>query len=235
MFKQQAYGKVRIIPLISLLMLPAVSTAAEKLGYTWIEADYVNLDIDDLDDDEGIIEDFDDGDGWAARGSFAFTENFFTFASFSDTDSDATFFDNDNFLITANTDIERLNLGIGFNWMLGSSEETQADLVTRIAYTDIDYGDFGLGGSPSDDSLGDLDDDSSDGYYADALLRAQILSWLEGGVGLRYTDIEDIDNVSVIGEALFELTPSWGISLEADVGDELSTYLLGLRYTFDRR
>lgn len=226
--------QVPIVSLVSLLLLPASAIAAEKLGYTWIEADYINLDIDEFDDDQDIIEDFDDGDGWAVRGSLAFTENFFSFAGYSDTDSDATFFDDDNLLITANSDIKKLDLGLGFNWMLASSEASQTDFVVRAAYTDVDYGSFGLGGSSSDDSLSDLNDDSSDGWYADAGLRAHLTSWFEGGIGIRYTDIESIDNVSFVGNALFKITPGWGVNIEADIGDEVSTYMLGLRYTFDR-
>jgi hypothetical protein len=153
-----------------LMSMPAM--AADKLGYSYLEADYTILDIDAFDDDEGLIEDFDDGDGWAVRGSVAFTDNWSMFGAFSKTDSDFTFFDDDNFLITGDTDVERLSVGVSFNTMLSQSETGQTDLVVRGAYTDIDYGDFAFGASAGDDSLGDLDDDSSDGWFADVGLRS---------------------------------------------------------------
>lgn len=229
--------RIALITLFSLLLTPMSVTAAENLGYTWIEGDYVSLDIDGFDDEEDLIEDFDDGGGWAARGSFAFTESFFAFAGYSSTDSDVTFFDEDNFLIPAETDVKKLDAGLGFNMMLGSSESTQTDLVLRGAYTDVDFGNFDLGEREEDDVddfIRDLDEDSSDGFYADARIRAQLAAWFEGSIGVRYTDIESVDNFSVVGNALFELTPRFGINLEADVGDEVSVYMLGLRYTLDR-
>jgi len=227
----------RFTPIVLIpcfILLPLSATAAEELGNTWFEADYINLDIDNFDDDEDLIEDFDDGDGWAGRTSIAFSENFFAFGGYSKTDSDVTFFDDDNFLITGSTDVERLDVGLGFNTPLGVSETMPTDFVGRAAYTDVDFGDFAFGGSSGDDSFDDLNEDSSDGWFADAGLRSQLTTWLEGGIGLRYTDIEDVDNVSVFGNALFELSPQFGINVEADVGDEVSTYMVGLRYTFDR-
>ena len=224
---------IRFLLIFSLFSLPAVVMGAENLGYTWIEADYSNLDVDTYDDDEDFIEDFDDGDGWAVRGSVAFHPNFFAFSSYSQTDSDVTFFDDDNFLITESTDVERWDVGIGFNFTLGNFEEMQTDLVARAGYSDIDFGDFAFGGSSDDDSFDDLDEDSSDGWFADASLRSQLTSWLEGSIGVRYTDIETADNFSVIGNALFEITPSLGINVAADVGDEVSSYMIGARYTFD--
>jgi hypothetical protein len=228
------HRSLTIVACTALLSLPAGAMAAERLGYTWVEADYVNLDIDAFDENQDLIEDLDDGDGWALRGSFAFTQNFFVFAGYSSTDSDATFFDDDNFPIVANVDIERGDAGVGYNMPLGGSGERQTDLVFRAAYSDIDYGDFAVGASPGDDSFDDLDDDSSDGWFTDASLRAQLASWFEGAIGVRYTDIETADNFSVIGNALFEITPRFGINVEADVGDDVSTYMVGLRYTFDR-
>ena len=83
----------------TLLGLQTIGASAQsrnpELSYTWLEADYLNLDVDDFDDDEDLIDDWDDGDGWGVRGSFAFTPNFFGFAGYSETDSDASFTDDE--------------------------------------------------------------------------------------------------------------------------------------------
>jgi hypothetical protein len=60
----------------------------------------------------------------------------------------------------------------------------------------------------------------------------QLATWLEAGVGAKYTDIEDADDISFVGNLLFELNPAWGINVSADIGDEFTTYLAGLRFSF---
>lgn len=75
---------------------------------------------------------------------------FFIFASYSDTDADATFVNQDNFLITSDEDVKRFDIG------------------------------------------------------------------------------------SALVNVLIELTPNRGINLSANVGDDVSYYLAGVRYSFQR-
>lgn len=223
------------LAVLALLAVPLAGHAAEandELSYTWLEADWMNLDIDAFDDDESVIEDFDDGDGWQVQGSFAFTPNFFGFASFSSTDADAAFRNQDNFLITESQDVERFDVGLGVNFPV-EVWARPTDIVARAAYVDVDYGDFDFGAS-GDSDLGDLDDDSSDGWTADLRLRSQPWEKVEASVGVGYIDIEEADNFSALGGVLIELTPNWGVNLEANVGDDVSTYLAGVRYSFAR-
>lgn len=219
--------------LIAALAFPVAGWSTEELSYTYLELDYVNLSIDEIDDDEDIIDDFDDGDGWAVQGSFAFTPMFFVFAGYSDTDSDASFSSDGTTFFSSSVDVQRLDIGLGLNKELDIDFFNRPDLVARIAYTDIDLDGFDFGGS-SNPSLGDLDDDSSDGWFADVALRSQLVAWLEASGGVRYTDIQDADDFSFIGNLLFELSPSWGINLGVDAGDDISTWVLGVRYSFER-
>ena len=219
----------------ALVALPLAATAQSSdngLSYTYLEAGYINLDVDAFDDNASLVEDFDDGSGYAIRGSFAFTRNVFAFAGYSVTDSDVTFADEDNFLITESEDIKRFDVGLGASIPLTWGNRP-TDAVVRAAYVDVDFGDFDFGAS-GDSSLGDLDDDSSDGWAADAQLRSQLLDRLEASVGVGYLDIEDSDGVSFLAGLLFELTPNWGIDLDANIGDEVSYYMLGVRYSFER-
>jgi hypothetical protein len=224
-------SKVNLTIISITLFCTGSAYAAEDLSYTFIEGDYLALDIDAFDDDESVIEDIDDGNGWAIRGSVAFTDNFFAFADFSESDSDVTFVDDNDNLIIANQDVNRLHLGLGMNFPIFEGRAAQTDIVARAGYTDIDFGDFNLGASSSVD-LGDLNDDNSDGFFIDAGLRMQLATWLEAGVGAKYTDIEDADDISFVGNLLFELNPAWGINVSADIGDEFTTYLAGLRFSF---
>jgi hypothetical protein len=153
--------------------------------------------------------------------------NFFIFGDYTDTESDFSFVDNTGLFVPGDTDVKRLNLGGGF--FTGLSAQT--DLVVSAAYTDIDYDDFDIGASPSL-SLNNLFDDPSDGFMADIRLRSQLSQALEGGIGVRYTDIESIDGLSLIGNLLWEFTPNWGLNVSLDAGDDLMTWGAGVRYTF---
>jgi hypothetical protein len=215
--------------LAGLLALPGASFAAEGLSYTYLEADYLNLDVDAFGDEGDFLDDFDNGSGFLAEGSFAITENWFVFGNWSETDADTGFTNDQDVFIPGNTDVERINLGGGFALPLAE----RMDFLARAGYTDIDFGDFDFAGS-GDTDLDNLDADSTDGWFADAGVRAQILDRLEGSAALRYTDLDTGDDFGVVGNLMFELTPSWGLNLTAEVGDEFASYGAGIRYSFDR-
>lgn len=216
-----------------LALVPLAGFAQESdLSYTWVEVDYINVDIDEF--GEGAFDDLDDGDGWAIRGSygfatspFGFADSWFVFADYSETETDVTVRDDFGILQPADTDVIRFNIGAG----MAVSVNDMSDLVFRLAYSDIDVDDFNVGGTSSS-AISDLDDDSSDGFTLDGVWRGQIAPAVELSAGLRYTDIEETDNLAFIGNALFEINQDWGINVFADVGDELSQYGVGARWTF---
>ncbi len=214
--------------LLPALLVSSISTMAnEHLSYTWIELDYVNLDIDGYDNDRNIIEDLNDGNGWGVHGSFGFTNNWFVFSKYSSTKSDVAFIDEFDQIFNSDTDIDRFDLGVGFHMPVADN----SDIVLRAAYVDVDVGNFNFG-ETGNDSFGDLKDDNSDGYLADISFRSQVNKAIEGSVGLRYTEIEKVDNVGLVGNLLFEISSNFGVNLGIDVGDELTTWVLGGRYSF---
>lgn len=214
-------------------LAPQLANAADGVNYTYLQLHYVGRDIDTFDDDEGVIEDLDDGSGFGIEGSFQFLPKYFVFGEYSDTESDVAFASESTFPLPADTDITRLDVGVGTNRPISD----RVDFVGRIAYTDIDYGDFdiGAGGDLLNGGLDNLRDqlreDDSDGYFADAGVRAQLTENLEGTLGLRYTDVQNIDTTTVIGSLMFELSDNWGIDLSVDAGDDIATYLLGVRFS----
>jgi hypothetical protein len=52
---------------------------------------------------------------------------------------------------------------------------------------------------------------------------------------VRYTDIEETDQFSLVGEGLFELNQNLGLSIGFEAGDELTTYYAGVRLSFGGR
>jgi outer membrane receptor protein involved in Fe transport len=160
---------------------------------------------------------------------------FFLFGDYTDTESDFTF-SSAGVFFPSDTDIKRLNLGVGFHMPMNDT----SDLVFSGAYSDVDYGSFNFGGRSNDLDIDDLDralrdlnDDPSDGYFVDAKLRSQFAPAWEGSLGLRYTDIEDADGFSVIGNVMYEFSPNWGLNLSIDAGDELMVWGAGVRYMFN--
>jgi outer membrane receptor protein involved in Fe transport len=210
-----------------------VAGAAEGLEYSYFELDAIGRDIDAFDDEEGVIEDLDDGGGWSLGGSYQFLPRFFVFGDYSNTESDVAYTSDNVFPLPAETEIKRFDLGVGMNQEIND----RVDFIGRVAYADIDYNDFDLGSGGDiidgglDDARDQLQSDDSDGYFVDAGVRAQLTPNLEGTVGVRYTDVQNIDTTTAIGSLMFELSESWGIDLSVDAGDEIATYRLGVRFT----
>ncbi|MEX0619065.1 MAG: outer membrane beta-barrel protein [Pseudohongiellaceae bacterium] len=211
-----------------LFLIPAAVMAQDsEINYTYIEADYINLDLDALGDSDNFVEDIDDGGGWGVLGSFAISDSWFVFGSYSETEADASFIDDNEMLIPADSDAKRFDVGIGFHAPLNE----MADWVVRAAYTDTDIDDFDFGAT-EDEDLDDLFDDPSDGYFVDAAIRMQLMPALEGKFGARYTDIEDNDDISLLASALWEFTDNFALNLSGDFGDDVRLWRLGLRFGF---
>lgn len=211
-----------------LFLASAGAIAAEGLSYSFAELDYRNFDVDQ--EGEGIIrDDFDNGGGWGIDASWALTDMFFVYGKYSDTESDFTFVDNTDAVLPGEVDMLRFDLGVGA--VLPMS--TMTDIVVSGGYADLDFEDFTFGGTGTDDfNAGDLDDDASDGYVLDAALRSQLTDQIEGSLGARYTDLGGFDGFSVIGNVMYEFTPNWGVNLSMDAGDEITTWGLGVRYSY---
>jgi hypothetical protein len=210
----------------SAAVLSAAADAAEDLSYTFLEIDYINLNIDEVGDSGSVLDDLDNGGGWGARGSYAIAPNWFVFGQYSVTDADTSFIDDQNQFFRSNTDINRLDLGGGFHNPISPT----TDLVLRVAYTDVDTDGFRFGGT-DDSSFDDLNEDSSDGFFVDAAVRSQLMESVEGSLGVRYTDLEEVDNVSLIGNLMYEFSPSFGVNLGLEAGNNISHILIGVRFS----
>ena len=118
----------RSMTLLSLMALP-VTVLADGFDYTYVEAGFVNSEID--------VGPFDvDGDGFGLSGSFALSDSIHLIGSYSDQDYD--------FGVSADT----LKLGGGFNTSLNSD----LDFVAQLAYYDVEVS-SGFGNA-DDDGLG---------------------------------------------------------------------------------
>lgn len=231
--------KILSAAVLAASVAPFSAIAAQDISYRYVEAEYVIQDVDMYEDDDAfdnVIEDVDDGDGFKVGASFAFTNNLFIFGNYAQTQADFTFINDNAALVPDDVDVKTLQLGLGYFAPINMN----TDFVVRAAYMDVDYDEFASGGQDQDvtdpdttfgDVWDDLNEDSSDGYFVDAGVRAQTIEWLELGGGVRYTDLDSGDDFSVFGNALFEINQNMGINLTASIGENLSSYGLGFRYS----
>ena len=107
--------KRSLIALALAALLPLSAQADDKLSYTYVEADYINVDGD--------------ADGFGVRGSFEFGESgFYGFGGWNQVEVDGV-----------NVDIDSTELGLGYAHGLSDN----LDLISEIAWNDIDVDGFG--------------------------------------------------------------------------------------------
>jgi hypothetical protein len=114
--------------MLGSLLLAALPLAAqaEGMSYSYVEADYVDVDIDNAPS----------GDGFGLRGSVGFANNWFAFADYVDASVDVV-------------DIETISVGVGGHYPVASN----LDAVGRIGYTEVDLSAAGFGGASDDGYL----------------------------------------------------------------------------------
>ncbi|MBS7457448.1 outer membrane beta-barrel protein [Coralloluteibacterium stylophorae] len=194
---------------LSLALLAATSLAqADDLArsYTYLEADYHNVDIDDLDN----------VDGGGIRGSLAFGPGFYLFGS-------ARRASYDDYGIDA--DLDQFQLGLGYRVYLSERTDLIAEVSRLRTELDASAGIYKVSGH-LDDTRGSIG------------LRGTLSEWFEAIAKVNYTDgdlYSDYDgdgNFSATVGAHVRVHPDWGITGEVEVGDNVTEYLVGLRYSF---
>ncbi|HLS83073.1 MAG TPA: diffusible signal factor-reguated Ax21 family protein [Arenimonas sp.] len=107
--------KRSLIALSLAALLPLAAQADDKLSYTYVEADYVNID--------------NDADGFGLRGSFEFGDSgFYGFGAYNWIETDV-----------GSVDIDASELGFGYAHGLGEN----LDLIGEAAWQNVDVDGFG--------------------------------------------------------------------------------------------
>jgi hypothetical protein len=186
----------RTLSLLAALMatLPIASHAG-TMDYTYVELGYVDTNDDDLDID---------GNGFALRGSLAFHENFFAFATYQDLS-----FDHD-------VDTTAFEVGVGGRWPLNP----KIDLIGRagIVRAEVDVG---------------RNDFKDDGFLLGARLRTALAPKFEVEGGFDYVDLDDSgDDTSVILEGRYFFIDQLAGGLSVQFGNDVTTVGVNARWTF---
>lgn len=183
---------------IAALGLVSSAYAQDDLSYSFLELGYVSSEIDDLDVD---------GNGFGLRGSYAFTDTFHGFASYTDQDYDF------------NVGVSQFEVGAGMNWEL----TPKLDFVGTLSYLDasIDVPGFGS-----------VDDN---GLALGAGVRGLVTEVLELRGGLKYVDFDDAGSDTTFGVgARYYFTKQFALGGDIDFNDDGTSYTLGARFDFGK-
>jgi long-subunit fatty acid transport protein len=154
------------------------------------------------------LDDFDEEiDGFALRGSVEVTEQAFVFGGY--TDQSTTLFGED-------LDVRSYELGLGYAWPVSDT----ADFYGKIGYVQAEAEFAGI----------TVDDD---GFSLGAGLRGRVAEQFELEGAVTYTDLSDSGDDTVLGlGARWYFTDAFNLGVEADIGNDATTYGVGGRFNF---
>lgn len=186
--------------LLSLALLGALSTTAQASDQ--LSYSFVEAGYAQV-GEFGIDDDF---NGYGLRGSVAIADNWYFVGDYYNTD--ATF----SGVVSVDNDLDIYDLGVGYRHGLSD----KSDFFVDVAYSNIEMS----------NSFTSFDDD---GYRVRAGFRGQLGSKFEGSIAAVYRDFGDFgDDTALQLGGLIEFTPTWGLSLEAEIGED-TRYFAGVR------
>ena len=201
--------------LAALLAGTAFAANANEMSYTFVEAGYAKLKIDDsfLGDPEG--------DGGYLRGSFAIAPQVYLFGGYGEVSDDYGF---ESASIDAT--IDQTELGIGWHTPLGDNLDFTADIAYLRIEETLEVRGLGAGvdGKYSDDAKGGR---AALGLRGTPSPRTE--AWIKAG----YIDGGDFqgDWIGTLGGQV-KFNPTWGLVGDIEVVDDSTRYFVGVRASF---
>ena len=181
--------------MVGTLLLAAgpIAAQAEDMSYSFVDAGYSEMNLDG-----GPT-----GDGFAARGSVGFAENFFVFADYLNQDFGPV-------------DVDIYSVGLGGHLEIAES----VDLVGKAGYLEADASGGGFS----------VDDD---GYLVSAGVRARPASQFELEGNVIYRDFGgNADDTAVAVGARYFFTDMFAVGAEYEFSDDADTWFAGVRLSF---
>lgn len=178
---------------LALLTIPAF---AGDLRYTYVEAYYQDIELDDFDVD---------GDGFAIRGSFALTDDWFMIVGYQAADFDF------------GVDFDHAYLGAGYRTPIND----RVDLFGTVSYLTADV---------SADGFNSIDED---GFGLAVGVRGLVTDELELAGSIGYSDLGDgVDGTAISVGALYSFSDMFALGLEIELDDDLTAFGIGARFYF---
>jgi opacity protein-like surface antigen len=181
----------------------STALAAQGLPYNFVEAGYVNIDIDDTDVD---------ADGFGLRAQGLINPNVYLFGEYTQVETDR--------FEGASLELDQVSAGLGYRAPLNQTTDFNATVSYERAKAKFKG------------SAAFLGSDSENGFGLGIGLRTLLTPVLEGRVGVDYVDIGDEDD-TVFGAGLrFNITPAFALGADYAIGSDAKGYTLGARLSF---
>ena len=210
----------------ALLAATSFSAQASDLSYSFVEADYMQSNVDDQ--DFGDININPTLVGWGLKGSFALGESFYAFGGYSSGKDDLIAVDDVDFSAELDASVDRWNIGLGYHMPISS----KTDFVAELGYVQYDY--------KFDFDINDFGDEYSESYQVDTGgarlsggLRSALSDSFEAYGMLNFTDSQDIEgdfSGNIGGQ--FKFNPTWGITGDVEFAKDAINYTIGVRASF---
>ena len=201
--------KRSLMALALLAALPMSAQAADGLSYNYIEANYLAVDIDGVDDFEP--------EGYGLKGSFALGESFYAFGSYASASDSISVEIAPGVEVDFDMDVDQSQLGLGYRH--GISDK--ADFITELSW---------INQSVDADGFGEMD---GNGGKLSVGVRGMMADKFEGYAKANYIDGSDFDgDFSATLGAYIRFNENWGLTGEAEFGGDVDVYMLGVRASF---
>jgi len=144
-----------------------------------------------------------DADGFLVRGSIELPHDFFLFARYIDQG-------------VYGADIKQYGVGAGYAWAITDT----TDLYGKLGYAKAEADAYGFG----------IDDD---GYSLGIGVRSRVTRSIELEASVDYADYSDLGDDTTFGAgARWYFTEHFAVGIEAQVGDDATSYGIGVRWSF---
>jgi len=196
-----------------LAALPCAAAAADMPSYTFVEAGWTQLDVENelLDDPKG--------DGAYIRGSFAIAPTAYVFGSYAEVSKTWRVSD-----LSAKLTVDEAEIGIGY----------RMDMTDRVDFTaDIAYVRLGMEVDARFADLRETGRDHVNLWRGTAGLRGKPSPKTEAWIKAGYADGEDLDdNVFGVLGGQINLTRIWGLVGEVEKYSDTTQFQVGVRASF---
>lgn len=218
----------------ALLSLASLNATAADFSYTHVEAGYNWTKLDRSEQSAAPAIGIDDvkADGYYLKGSIELGQSpFYLFGGYRQAEDDKV-----GLSLSAHQclflrcppnldmEIKQYDVGLGYHHSLSERVDLIADLSYVHTKVDVD--------TPAGFTRISASDDGDD-YRVGVGIRGNLASNLEGWVKATYTDGDFYDSQfgGTLG-LLVKFNPTWGLVGEAEIGDDIQTYSVGVRASF---
>lgn len=192
--------------MLGLLAAP-LAAFADGLSYNYLEGGYSKATQRDGDENDR------DADGYYGKASGKIAEQVYLYGDYRHYSTDK--------VAGSYAETDQANIGIGVRFPV--AERLDLTVGGGASFAQI---------SPKGPSSSLFSDEDDTGYFVEGGARALLTPALEVNGGMRYTKVFDESETTGLVGAVFNFTPSFGVSGGYEFGDSTNAYLVGARLNF---